>query len=220
MRPRQQRQSFKPPLFTQVMHIAAVTAITTQLLPALEHLHVSPPGGLPCKAQSLQLHIFLHSRRYAHFKWTFSRSMAAVQGALMAKSKEFDSIIKIGRTHTMDATPLTLGQVFSGYAQQVQARHRCVMFLLSTLRRQADRGIRCLAKSRRGGLMALPLQVENSIERVRDSLKRLYKLAQGGTAVGTGLNTKVGFAEKFAEEVAKDTGALACYVPSKNSAAG
>ena len=51
--------------------------------------------------------------------------------------------------------------------------------------------------------------MENSIERVRDSLKRLYKLAQGGTAVGTGLNTKVGFAEKFAEEVAKDTGAAA-----------
>ena len=51
------------------------------------------------------------------------------------------------------------------------------------------------------------MQVENSIERVQDSLKRLYKLAQGGTAVGTGLNTKVGFAEKFAEAVAKDTGA-------------
>ncbi len=46
----------------------------------------------------------------------------------MAKSQEFDSIIKIGRTHTMDATPLTLGQVFSGYAQQVHARHRPVMF--------------------------------------------------------------------------------------------
>ena len=47
----------------------------------------------------------------------------------------------------------------------------------------------------------------NSIERVQDSLKRLYQLAQGGTAVGTGLNTKAGFAEKFAEAVAKDTGA-------------
>ncbi len=58
MRPRQQTQWFKPPLVTQVMHIAAVTAITTQLLPALEHLHVSPHGGLPCKAQPLQLHIF------------------------------------------------------------------------------------------------------------------------------------------------------------------
>ncbi len=61
------------------------------------------------------------------------------------------------------------------------------------------------------------VQVENSIERVQDSLKRLYKLAQGGTAVGTGLNTKVGFAEKFAEEVAKDTGALACEIPSRAS---
>ena len=67
--------------------------------------------------------------------------------------------------------------------------------------------------------MALRVQVENSIERVRDSLKRLYKLAQGGTAVGTGLNTKVGFAEKFAEEVAKDTGVLACDTPSRTSAA-
>ena len=76
------------------------------------------------------------------------------------------------------------------------------------------------------GLTGLHAQVENSIERVRDALKRLYKLAQGGTAVGTGLNTKVGFAEKFAEEVAKDTGAVACNVlcslmsrqkPSQNS---
>ena len=49
--------------------------------------------------------------------------------------------------------------------------------------------------------------MQNSIERVQDALKRLYKLAQGGTAVGTGLNTKVGFAEKFADAVAKDTGA-------------
>ena len=51
-------------------------------------------------------------------------------------------------------------------------------------------------------------QVENSIARVRDSLPRLYALAQGGTAVGTGLNTKLGFAEKFAQAVADDTGEL------------
>ena len=57
------------------------------------------------------------------------------------------------------------------------------------------------------GFLVVALQVENSIERVQDALKRLYKLAQGGTAVGTGLNTKVGFAEKFADAVAKDTGA-------------
>lgn len=52
------------------------------------------------------------------------------------------------------------------------------------------------------------MQVENSIARVRDSLLRLYALAQGGTAVGTGLNTKLGFAEKFAQAVADDTGEL------------
>ena len=57
------------------------------------------------------------------------------------------------------------------------------------------------------GYSEVALQVENSIERVQDALKRLYKLAQGGTAVGTGLNTKVGFAEKFADAVAEDTGA-------------
>lgn len=51
------------------------------------------------------------------------------------------------------------------------------------------------------------MQVENSIARVQETLPRLYALAQGGTAVGTGLNTKVGFAEKFAKAVADDTGA-------------
>src|ERR1043166_3744936 len=78
--------------------------------------------------------------------------------ALAKKSAEFRNIVKIGRTHLMDATPLTLGQEFSGYAAQVKF----------------------------------------SIERARDCLKRLYPLAQGGTAVGTGLNCKKGFAELFA----------------------
>ena len=88
-----------------------------------------------------------------------------LHAALDAKAKEFADIIKIGRTHTQDATPVTLGQVFSGYAKQV----------------------------------------EFGIERVTESLKRLYPLAQGGTAVGTGLNTKHGFAELFAEKVAELT---------------
>ena len=70
--------------------------------------------------------------------------------ALAAKTKEFRSIVKIGRTHTQDATPLTLGQEFSGYAAQVAS----------------------------------------GIVRVKLGLKELYPLAQGGTAVGTGLNSK------------------------------
>ncbi|MGZ5009235.1 MAG: class II fumarate hydratase, partial [Methylobacter sp.] len=86
--------------------------------------------------------------------------------ALADKAEAWNTIIKIGRTHLQDATPLTLGQEFSGYAAQVQF----------------------------------------GIERINDSLKRLYPLAQGGTAVGTGLNAKPGFGDRFAEEVAKFTG--------------
>ncbi len=85
--------------------------------------------------------------------------------ALADKSEAWARIIKIGRTHLQDATPLTLGQEFSGYTAQVKF----------------------------------------GIERIIDSLKRLYPLAQGGTAVGTGLNSKPGFGEKFAKEVAKFT---------------
>ena len=93
-------------------------------------------------------------------------ALSALQKCLDSKSAEFADCIKIGRTHTQDATPLTLGQEFSGYAKQI----------------------------------------EYGIERVINSLPRLYQLAQGGTAVGTGLNAKQGFAESFAEEVAKITG--------------
>ena len=86
--------------------------------------------------------------------------------ALTAKSEAWADIVKIGRTHLQDATPLTLGQEFSGYATQLKY----------------------------------------SIERVETSMPRLLALAQGGTAVGTGLNAKPGFAEKFAAEVADFTG--------------
>ena len=85
--------------------------------------------------------------------------------ALDAKAKEYKDIVKIGRTHLQDATPLTLGQEFSGYAKQI----------------------------------------EYGIVRVQATLPRLLQLAQGGTAVGTGINCKAGFAEKFAENVAKIT---------------
>jgi fumarate hydratase, class II len=85
--------------------------------------------------------------------------------ALAKKSKEFEKIVKIGRTHLQDATPLTLGQEFSGYVTQI----------------------------------------EFGIERVKNVLPRLCSLAQGGTAVGTGLNSVVGFDKKFAAHVARLT---------------
>ena len=92
-------------------------------------------------------------------------ALTHLQGALGAKTKAFASIVKIGRTHTQDATPLTLGQEFSGYAAQVTS----------------------------------------GIARVKLGLKELYPLAQGGTAVGTGLNSKRAFAKLFAKRVAAIT---------------
>ena len=86
--------------------------------------------------------------------------------AALRKAKAFAEIIKIGRTHLQDATPLTLGQEFSGYAKQV----------------------------------------ELGIARIRDTLPRLHRLAMGGTAVGTGLNSPKGFDEEFAAAVAELTG--------------
>ena len=102
-------------------------------------------------------------------------AMESLRGALHAKSEQFERIIKIGRTHLQDATPLTLGQEFSGYVAQV------------------DRGI----------------------ERVRDTIPRLRLLAQGGTAVGTGINTFKGFAEAVAAEVSKMTRTEFTTAPNK-----
>lgn len=98
-----------------------------------------------------------------------------LHAALAAKSDEFKDIIKIGRTHTQDATPLTLGQEFGGYAHQ-------------------------MAKG---------------IARVEMCLPDIYELAQGGTAVGTGLNTRKGFAEKVAAEIADITGLPFVTAPNK-----
>ncbi len=95
--------------------------------------------------------------------------------ALAAKSEEFKDIIKIGRTHTQDATPLTLGQEFGGYAHQVA----------------------------------------KGIERVRLALGDIYELAQGGTAVGTGLNTRKGWDTAIAAEIAKITGLPFVTAPNK-----
>ena len=93
-------------------------------------------------------------------------ALVHLRDALLAKSREFADIIKIGRTHTQDATPLTLGQEFSGYVAQL----------------------------------------DYAIEQVEGSLAGLYPLAQGGTAVGTGLNAKKGFDEAVARHIAAITG--------------
>ena len=92
-------------------------------------------------------------------------ALKKMHNSLENKSKDWKKIVKIGRTHLQDATPITLGQEFSGYAYQVQY----------------------------------------SIDRVETSLEKIYFLAQGGTAVGTGINCKPDFAIKFAEEVASFT---------------
>jgi fumarate hydratase class II len=107
----------------------------------------------------------MHIAAAMEISYLLNPALAHLQDALQKKSKEFAKIIKIGRTHTMDATPLSLGQEFSGYAAQVQS----------------------------------------SIHRIRMGLKELYPLAQGGTAVGTGLNAKKQFAAKFAKRVAAIT---------------
>ena len=122
-------------VFPTAMHVAAVDAITHQLLPAL----------------------------------------ATLQGTLAHQAQEFDAIVKIGRTHLQDATPLTLGQEFSGYAAQLAHGER----------------------------------------HVRAALPHLCELALGGTAVGTGLNAPVGYAERAAAELARLTGLPFVTAPNK-----
>jgi len=102
-------------------------------------------------------------------------ALKKLHGALDAKAKAWTHIVKIGRTHTQDATPLTLGQEFSGYAAQVG----------------------------------------NGIARIEQTLPGLMQLAQGGTAVGTGLNAPVGFAEKVAARIAALTGLPFTSAPNK-----
>jgi fumarate hydratase class II len=102
-------------------------------------------------------------------------ALAHLQAALEKKSKEFARIVKIGRTHTQDATPLTLGQEFSGYAAQVK----------------------------------------HGRARVQTSLKELHPLAQGGTAVGTGLNAKPQFAKLIAKKIAALTDLPFVTAPNK-----
>lgn len=106
---------------------------------------------------------------------TLLPALEHLTSALDSKANSFMHIVKIGRTHTQDATPLTLGQEFSGYA----------------------------------------MQLRNGIRRVNEAMEGLYELAQGGTAVGTGLNSKEGFAEEFAQEVARITGLPYRTAPNK-----
>ena len=102
-------------------------------------------------------------------------SLNKLHKALNIKSDKFKNIIKIGRTHTQDATPLTLGQEFGGYAYQV----------------------------------------EQGISRIKHALINIYPLAQGGTAVGTGLNTNKGWSEKVAANMAIITGLPFITAPNK-----
>src|SRR5712672_2386794 len=102
-------------------------------------------------------------------------ALSELHRELRKKEKAFAKIVKIGRTHTQDATPLTLGQEFSGYAAQV----------------------------------------ESGIARLRQAVKDLYPLAQGGTAVGTGLNADRRFAKLFAQRVARMTGLPFVSAPNK-----
>ena len=106
---------------------------------------------------------------------TLIPALKHLHAALDAKAKAWTGIIKIGRTHTQDATPITLGQEFSGYAAQVS----------------------------------------NGIARIEQTLTRLMELAQGGTAVGTGLNAPIGFDKMVAERIAAITGLAFTTAPNK-----
>jgi fumarate hydratase, class II len=102
-------------------------------------------------------------------------ALHVIHNSLDKKSKEWKNIIKIGRTHTQDATPITLGQEFSGYV----------------------------------------FQIKNGIKRIEESLPKLMELAQGATAVGTGLNAPKGFGEKIATEISKITNKPFTTSPNK-----
>src|SRR5947207_1401561 len=107
-------------------------------------------------------------------------AVTSLRDAIAAKAEEWKDIVKIGRTHMQDATPITLGQEWSGYA----------------------------------GILS------DNIERIEDALKGVYRLALGGTAVGTGINAAPGFAETAAEEIAKLTGLPFVSAPNKFTVQG
>lgn len=117
----------------------------------------------------------MHIAAVLEIEGTLLPSLKSLRNALQKKVEEFDHIIKIGRTHLQDATPLTLGQEFSGYVAQL----------------------------------------DSNIQRIENTLPHLRLLAQGGTAVGTGLNTYKGFAEQVAEEISKLAGTEFKTAPNK-----
>ncbi|CAD6569302.1 MAG: fumarase fum1 [Cyphobasidiales sp. Tagirdzhanova-0007] len=117
----------------------------------------------------------MHIAAVVELKQSLLPKLTALRDALDAKAKSWEHIIKIGRTHLQDATPLTLGQEFSGYVQQLT----------------------------------------NGIARVEDVIPRLSMLAQGGTAVGTGLNTKKGFDVAVAKAISEITGLDFVTAPNK-----
>ena len=117
----------------------------------------------------------MHIAAVLDFTESLMPALKSLRDALQKKQQQFEHIIKIGRTHLQDATPLTLGQEFSGYVQQLQY----------------------------------------GLERIESSLPRLRNLAQGGTAVGTGLNTFKGFDTMIAAEVSKQTGQQFQPAPNK-----
>ena len=110
-----------------------------------------------------------------HVKGRLVPAVGALRDAITAKAQEWKDIIKIGRTHMQDATPLTLGQEWSGYAAALT----------------------------------------DGLERIEDALKGVYRLALGGTAVGTGINSAPGFAEGAAAQIAKLTGLPFVSAPNK-----
>jgi fumarate hydratase, class II len=107
-------------------------------------------------------------------------ALRALHDAIAAKARQWDDIVKIGRTHMQDATPITLGQEWSGYA----------------------------------GMLA------DDLERIDDALKGVYRLALGGTAVGTGINAAPGFAEAATAEIARLTGLPFVSAPNKFTVQG
>ena len=117
----------------------------------------------------------MHIAAVEQFEDELLPALEKFHASLLEKERAFSSIIKVGRTHLMDATPLTLGQEFSGYR----------------------------------------MQIEIGIERVKQSLERVRSLAQGGTAVGTGLNTHPEFAERVAQKIAELTGKKFITAPNK-----
>ena len=122
----------------------------------------------------------MHIAAAVNTKQRLAPALTALRDAIAAKAAEWDDIVKIGRTHMQDATPLTLGQEWSGYA--------CML--------------------------------SDNLERIEDALKGVYRLALGGTAVGTGINAAPGFAETVAAEIADFTGLPFASAPNKFAVQG